>query len=339
MITRKKNFVLCCNNFLVTRLATWEGVRLLSAACGSLLAVGMIWRLQWSGTCNDIVNTLQPTCHQLSSTNGSPVKSVISQSEVRRQKPAVTCEEESFQGCNAATNPTLHIFLLTFGHFMPFYCSVPAMNTWPLWAGDTNILCTGGVIGSLPLIQPSALQACTDLYPDPTITEYAHFIWILINSPPRQSPHMFCFGSRCAITSCQYQYLLGLRLGLWLHHYELWVHNVTVRVGSCHFTPHPWLDGDKIGSIRISWSTVHCWSQLQCYRVQGIRESHDLKINLARDVSRDGGGAAATCNYEHNRLCHCIQIIMNPAIVCRNTGPVSGTWIHRRKYLSFNCWH
>ena len=37
-----------------------------------------------------------------------------------------------------------------------------------------------------------------------------------------------------------------------------------------------------------------CWSQLQCYRVQGIRESHDLKINLARDVSRDGGGAAGT---------------------------------------------
>ena len=125
MIARKKNFVLCCNNFLVTRLATWEGVRVLSMVCGSQLALGMIWRLQWSGTCNDIVNTLQPTCHQLSSTNGSPVKCVISQSEVRRQKPAVTCEEESFQGCDAATNPTLHIFLLTFGHFMPFYVLGP----------------------------------------------------------------------------------------------------------------------------------------------------------------------------------------------------------------------
>ena len=89
--------------------------------CGSLLTVGMIWRLQWSGTCNDIVNTLQPTCHQLSSANGSPVNCVIIQSGVRRQKPAVTCEEEPFQGCNAATKPPLHIFLLTFGHFMPVY--------------------------------------------------------------------------------------------------------------------------------------------------------------------------------------------------------------------------
>ena len=51
-------------------------------------------------------------------------------------------------------------------------------------------------------------------------------------------------------------------------------------------------------------------SQLQCYWVQGIRESHDLMINLARDVSRDGA-AAAICNYEHNRLGHCIQIIWN----------------------------
>ena len=52
-------------------------------------------------------------------------------------------------------------------------------------------------------------------------------------------------------------------------------------------------------------------SQLQCYWVQGIRESHDLTINLARDVSRDGAAAAAICNYEHNRLGHCIQIIWN----------------------------
>ena len=51
-------------------------------------------------------------------------------------------------------------------------------------------------------------------------------------------------------------------------------------------------------------------SQLQCYWVQGIRESHDLTINLARDVSRDGA-AAAICNYEYNRLGHCIQIIWN----------------------------
>ena len=53
------------------------------------------------------------------------------------------------------------------------------------------------------------------------------------------------------------------------------------------------------------------------YQVQDIRESHDLMINLARCLKR------WRCNYEHNRLCHCIQIIMNPAIVCRNVGPVS----------------
>ena len=165
MIARKKNFVLCCNNFLVTRLATWEGVRVLSMVCGSQLALGMIWRLQWSGTCNDIVNALQPTCHHLLPANERPALSVINQSEVRWQKPAVTCEEESFQGCYAATNPTLHIFLLTFGHFMPFYCSVPAMNTWPLpvsWRykhsvhrGDWFVTphpaeCTTGLHWSLP---------------------------------------------------------------------------------------------------------------------------------------------------------------------------------------------
>ena len=39
---------------------------------------------------------------------------------------------------------------------------------------------------------------------------------------------------------------------------------------------------------------VHCALLVPVLpRVQGIRESHDLKINLARDVSRDGGGAAA----------------------------------------------
>ena len=134
MIARKKNFVLCCNNFLVTRLATWEGVRVLSMVCGSQLALGMIWRLQWSGTCNDIVNTLQPTCHHLSPANERLALSVINQSEVRWQKPAVTCEEESFQGCYAATNPTLHIFLLTFSHFMPFY--VLRQSTWPLHSAE-----------------------------------------------------------------------------------------------------------------------------------------------------------------------------------------------------------
>ena len=156
MIARKKNFVLCCNNFLVTRLATWEGVRVLSMVCGSQLALGMIWRLQWSGTCNDIVNTLQPTCHHLSPANERPALSVINQSEVRWQKPAVTCEEESFQGCYAATNPTLHIFLLTFSHFMPFYV---LRQSWLQTRGHCtlqryNIVCIG-VIGSLPLIQPS----------------------------------------------------------------------------------------------------------------------------------------------------------------------------------------
>ena len=139
-----------------------------------------------------------------------------------------------------------------------FTCSVPAMNTWPLPASwRYNILCTG-VIGSLPLIQPSAIQACTDLYPDPTITEYAHFIWILINSPP--SPKSSCVLFWISVCNNILPVSIFARAPPRIMTSSLWVHNVrvTVRVGSCHFTPHPWLDGDKIGSIRISWSTVHC---------------------------------------------------------------------------------
>ena len=155
-----------------------------------LLTVGMIWRLQWSGTCNDIVNTLQPTCHQLSSANGSPVNCVIIQSGVRRQKPAVTCEEEPFQGCNAATKPRLHIFLLTFGHFMPVYVLLSRCSehvaTWRY-----------NILQSAPLgdwfVTPHPAKCNTGLhhYLHWSHRIYAHFIWILINSP------MFCFGSLC----------------------------------------------------------------------------------------------------------------------------------------------
>ena len=172
----------------------------------------MIWWLQWSGTCNDIVNTLQPTCHHLSSANERPALSVINQSEVRWQKPAVTCEEESFQGCNAATNPTLHIFLLTFSHFMPFYVlsSVLAPNTWPLHSEIQHRVHRGDWF-----VTPHPAK-CTLLIS----TEYAHFIWILINiSPP--SWHVLFWISECnnIISELSAVSIFAeLRLGLWLHH-------------------------------------------------------------------------------------------------------------------------
>ena len=121
----------------------------------------------------------------------------------------------------------------SFSH-LAILCQFMCSSVAALWTrGHLEIQhsaeCTARVIGSLPLIQPSAIQACT-LHWSHRI--YAHFIWILINSP------MFCFGSLsvCNNISCQYQYLPGLRLGLWLHHSQLWVHNVTVRVDSCHFS-------------------------------------------------------------------------------------------------------
>ena len=173
------------------------------------------------------------------------------------------------------TSSFSHLAILC--HFM---CSVLAPNTWPLRAESWryDILCTE-VIGSLPLIQPSAIQACSALcHP----TEYAHFIWILINiSPP--SWHVLFWISEC---NNIFSVSIFVRAPPRIMTSSPWVHNVTVRVRSCHFSllrsPHPWLDGDKIGSIRLSW----CSAPASVTECRESRDSHDLRTNLARCLER-----------------------------------------------------
>ena len=145
----------------------WEGVAALSLVCGSS------WLLAWSGGFSGVEHVMTLlilfsqhviSCHQ-------PIGGQSRVSSANQRSDDRSCEHGKRSHSRASIRPqkpTLHIFLLTFSHFMPFYVLSPRSEHVP--DSVRRLICRPMVQWWLVTSASAGLE----------ITEYAHFIWILI---------------------------------------------------------------------------------------------------------------------------------------------------------------